>query len=185
MNRSLAISLILLALIAGFMGGYSFNPGYREMRAEQNMMELGVADRTLDKRYINGMIAHHLSAIDMAKQALEQSDREEVRTLSQAIITADEKGIAELMEWKKAWYNDSTKVTRFTQINLGTRDENFDLRFMNALIAHHVEAIKVNNEVQTKSSRNEVLTLASNVVSGLSASKEQLEAWRKEWYVAR
>lgn len=183
MNRSLAISLMFVALVTGFFVGYAATPEYTQMRSDQTaMMELGPADRQLEKRYLTGMISHHLTAIDLSRQVLEHSEREELRSLAQNIITADEKGIRELMDWKQAWYQDNTEVTRFTRTNLGTADESFDLRFLNALIAHHDEAIALNKEIQTKSSRNEVLTLASNVVTGLSESKLQLESWRKEWY---
>lgn len=63
----------------------------------------GVQGDAFDKAFIEMMIAHHQGAVDMAKQALEQAGHEEIKTLSTAIITAQEKEIAEMQSWYKAW----------------------------------------------------------------------------------
>jgi len=50
------------------------------------------------------------------------------------------------------------------------------------MINHHTEAIDIAREVMGKSTRKEVLSLADEVISGLSVNKAQLIAWRKAWY---
>lgn len=184
MNKPLITAGIIIAYLIGIGVGFYLTPEYAQMNNDRgsDMMELGNADRNLDLRYIDGMIAHHLSAIAMAEQAVENSDRSEIRELSHAIIDADTKDIERLYQLKKEWYGNTNEITEFQEINLGPKDEQFDLRFLNALIIHHHEAIDVAKDVQTKSYRAEVLNTASSVITGLSASLETLTSWRQQWY---
>jgi uncharacterized protein (DUF305 family) len=151
-------------------------------RGMTEMMDLGPADRELDKRYLNGMIAHHMSAIYLLEQAQEHSQRPEIKDLATSVIAADTEGIEQLYQFKRNWYGDERPVTEFTRVELGTADETFDLRLLNALIAHHEEAIAVAQEVRTKSSRTEVLSLADEVITSLSSNADQLRTWRSTWY---
>jgi hypothetical protein len=128
------------------------------------------------------MIAHHLSAIVMLTQALEKSKRSEIIELAKAVIQADTQGIAQLYAYKKEFYNDTREITQYSKVNLGDGDELFDLRLINALIAHHDEAIASAMEMRTKSTRTQILTLADSVIQALSSNKDQLKAWRKTWY---
>jgi uncharacterized protein (DUF305 family) len=146
------------------------------------MVELGRADRYVDLRYIDGMIAHHLNAIYMAKQAGNLSQRLEIKQLASDIISFDEKSINELYQWKKSCYGDTKQIVTYEKINLGTYDDKFDLRLINALVAHHDDAIINAQEIRTKSNRNEILNMADDVIQGLTASKATLLDWRKTWY---
>jgi len=184
MNKALATSLIIIALVVGLATGFFLTPEYATMREEKaaGMMELGKADSFVDLRYIDGMIAHHKAAIFMSQQAVSKTRRPEVKTLSQAIITADEKGIADLYLLKKEWYQNSREVTKFNKVNLGEGDDKFDLRFINAMLEHHMEAIDVAKDVRTKSTRTETLNIADTVITSLSENAEVLEGWRASWY---
>ncbi len=184
MNKYLVFSLLIITFTLGMGAGYTLTPEYaKEMQAKYSpMKELGLPDKFLDLRYLDGVIAHHRAAIYMAKQALENSHRTEVRKLSEAIIKADEESIKELYSWKQSWFKDTRQIVSFSKTNLGPDDDKFDLRYLNALIAHHDEAILTAKEVMTKSSRLEVLNLSDGIISGLSANKNQLIDWRKSWY---
>ena len=102
--------------------------------------------------------------------------------LSKEIIKVDEASIKELYAWKKSWFNNTKQITVYEQINFGNYDDKFDLRFLNALIAHHEEAIMTAKEIRTKSQRNEVLNLADSIIEGLTKSKEALLKYRLTWY---
>jgi uncharacterized protein (DUF305 family) len=56
-----------------------------------------------DTAFINEMIDHHQGAIDMAKMSATRANHKEIRDLSSAIITAQEKEITEMKQWRKAW----------------------------------------------------------------------------------
>jgi uncharacterized protein (DUF305 family) len=65
---------------------------------------LGAADDRFDLRFLNAMLAHHQSALTMAKEALENSDRPETRKLAQDIINSQQQEISQMQQWRKAWY---------------------------------------------------------------------------------
>jgi uncharacterized protein (DUF305 family) len=178
------IGWMVVIFMIGVGVGFYFTPEYAQMNSDKrsSMTELGMADNYFDLRYINNMISHHLAAIDMAKQAQEKSSRPEIKELAQIIITTDERGIEQLYDYKKSWYGDTNKVTRFDKIELGNSDELFDLRFLNALTSHHEMAIESAKDVQAKSTRTEVLNLANDVITNLSANLKQFSTWRKAWY---
>ena len=57
-----------------------------------------------DKAFIDNMIPHHRSAIEMAEVALEKSDNSRLREIARAIVDTQEKEIARMEGWRKEWY---------------------------------------------------------------------------------
>lgn len=76
----------------------------RTMNA-QMVQHLGPADADYDHRFIDMMIPHHEGAIMMAKDALQKSQRPEIKKLAEEIIAAQEKEIAQLKAWGEEWYH--------------------------------------------------------------------------------
>jgi uncharacterized protein (DUF305 family) len=178
----LAFSLVIVAGVVGIAFGYYLTPEYRFTAYEKNIMNLGQADRTFDLRYVNAMIEHHRGAMLLAEQLGKNTEREEMKALSADILKNEPGAIAELYEWKKTWYNDTKTVRDPIVANLGSGDEKFDLRFLNAIIAHHERGIMMTEETRTKSSRTEVLNNADAVENFLSNGLEVLKGLRKTWY---
>jgi len=178
----LTVSLVVVAMIIGMVVGYYISPTYQMTMFTDSEMGLGKADRFVDLRYINKMIAHHRGAIFLADQVIEKSNRKEIKLLAEEIRTNEPKLIKELYDWKKEWYLDTKVVSDPTVINIGEKDDKTDLRFLNALITHHVDGIEMTKEIKTKSSRNEILDNAEAVETFLSTSILTLKTWRESWY---
>lgn len=165
-------------------------------------MDLGPADESFDLRFIDGMIPHHEGAVAMAQEALQKSNRPEIKQLAQAIIDAQEKEISELKEWRTSWYPNAgdepmmyntemghmmpmTQEMRSSMMmngDLGAADNQFDLRFINAMIPHHQGAIDMARQALEKSNRSEIKELAQNIVDSQQQEIDQMEQWRKDWY---
>lgn len=177
----LTAGIAIAALLIGTALGYYISPEYQRTMYESEKMGLGAADRWLDLRYIDAMIAHHRGAILVGKQ-LEKSERKEMNDLSQAIQTGEPKLIEELYAFKKQWYNDTRKVNDPIVPNLGNYNKTFDLRAINTLIAHHIAGIEMTKEVRLKSSRSEIIDNADAVENFLEGSIETLKSLRKSWY---
>lgn len=76
-----------------------------EMQTAMRMdMDLGKADQAFDQRFIDAMIPHHEGALDMAKEALEKSDRPEIRQVAENILSSQQQEIDQMQRWRKAWY---------------------------------------------------------------------------------
>lgn len=177
----LSVSLIVISFIIGVGAGYSFTPQYSLSMYDKSGMDLGRADKWIDLRYIDAMIAHHRGAILVAQQA-EKSGRSEIQNLAKEIQKNEPILIEELYTWKKNWYNDTKKVVDPVVPNLGSYNDTFDLRFLNAVIAHHENGVFMTKDISMKSSRNEILDNANAVEKFLTQSGEMLKEWRMTWY---
>jgi uncharacterized protein (DUF305 family) len=57
-----------------------------------------------DKAFIDAMIPHHQSAIEMAEVASEKSKNPQIRELAENIVSAQQTEIEQMKQWRKQWY---------------------------------------------------------------------------------
>ena len=75
-----------------------------QMQGMMMNVDLGAADAEFDLRFINAMIPHHEGALVMATDALNKTKRSEIKKLAQDILTSQKIEIAQMQQWRKAWY---------------------------------------------------------------------------------
>lgn len=177
-----ASGLVVIGIILGIGFGYYLTPDYQMSMYEKNSMSLGQAGRSFDLRYINAMIAHHRGAMLLAEQLAQNTTRPEMKALAENVLRDEPGAIAELYAWKKQWYRDTRSVRDPIVANLGSADETFDLRFLNAMIAHHEEGVIMTRETRKKSSRSEILNNADKVENFLKGGIQALTGLRSSWY---
>jgi uncharacterized protein (DUF305 family) len=169
---------------------------------DMHAMDLGPGDANYDLRFIDAMIVHHEGAIVMAEAALVSSERAEIRQLAEEIIAAQEREIAQMQAWRGAWYpnapaepvmyhtemghempmTDEMAADMRMDMDLGSADDRFDLRFINAMIPHHEGALVMAEDLQAKSDRPEMQTLAREIITTQQGEIDQMLAWRQAWY---
>jgi len=67
-------------------------------------------------------------------------------------------------------------------MDLGPADENYDLRFIDAMIFHHEGAVVMAKDALQKSKRPELKKLATEIISAQTQEVAQMKAWRTDWY---
>jgi uncharacterized protein (DUF305 family) len=166
-------------------------------------MDLGPADANYDLRFIDAMRLHHRGAIAMAKEAQQKSQRREIKNLARNIIIAQNREENELLrKWREAWYpnapeepvvyggqgksimpmSEQQQQSMSMLKELGSANAEFDLRFMNAMIAHHQGAIDMAKDALSKSNRAEIKQLANEIVTSQQKEIDQMRQWREAWY---
>ncbi len=165
-------------------------------------MDLGPADANFDLRFIDAMTPHHQGATEMAKEAQQKSKRPEIKKLADFIIKAQNQEITQMKQWRQAWYpkagdkpmayDASSKQMRemsseqmqgmMMNMDLGAADNEFDLRFINAMIPHHESAVTMAKDVLNKSKRPEIKKLAQEIINSQNTEISQMKQWRKAWY---
>jgi uncharacterized protein (DUF305 family) len=164
-------------------------------------ISLGPKDENSDLRFIDAMTPHHEGAVVMAQEALQKSSRPEIKQLAQSIINAQQKEIAQMKDWRKTWYPSvaATPMMYDAQMghmmpmseamrdsmmsgDLGAADDQFDLRFINAMLPHHEGALTMAKEALEKSDRPEVKRLAQSILDSQQKEIDQMKQWRQEWY---
>ena len=123
-NKSImTIALIAIIVAAGF-GGYtlgnqndakntntSVTTEQQSTATDHNSMSMmdmnkqleGLSGDDYDKAFIEMMITHHEGAVDMAELSASRAKHDERKQLSQAIITAQDKEIADMKQWQRDW----------------------------------------------------------------------------------
>lgn len=71
------------------------------------------ASKPFDQRFLEAMISHHQGAIDMAKLAQQMAEHEEIKTLADAIITAQQTEIEQMQAWLEEWFGVSTTTSPY------------------------------------------------------------------------
>ncbi len=184
------------------MQGMDHSSSMMSNGASHSSMSLGIADADYDLRFIDGMTPHHQGAVVMANDVLKNSKRPELRKLANEIIAAQEKEIAQMSEWRKAWYPNSGKKlmmwhaesnhmmemspevrgNMMMNMDLGSADDKFDLRFLDAMIPHHEGALVMAKDAIAKSKRPEIQKLSQEILSSQQVEIDQMKQWRKSWY---
>ncbi|MBR8832493.1 MAG: DUF305 domain-containing protein [Stigonema ocellatum SAG 48.90 = DSM 106950] len=165
-------------------------------------MDLGPADANYDLRFIDAMTPHHQGGVSMAKVAQEKSQRPQIKNLANDIIKAQNQEIAELKQWRQTWYpkagdkpvaydaqmghmmemsSDQMKGMMMS-MDLGAADNEFDLRFINAMIPHHEGAVTMAQDALSKSKRPEIKKLAQDIITSQQKEIKQMKQWRQVWY---
>src|SRR6476469_5258509 len=165
-------------------------------------MNLGPADAEFDLRFIDAMIPHHEGAVQMAQEAQQKSQRPEIQKLAGDIISAQNKEVASLNQWRQAWYANASpqpvawspqmghampmsseqRKSMAMDMNLGAADAEFDLRFINAMIPHHEGAVQMAKDALNKSKRPEILQLAQAIIKSQEDEIQQMQQWKQTWY---
>src|SRR5919112_425960 len=57
-----------------------------------------------DKAFIDNMIPHHESAIEMANVVLEESENPKIREIAGTIVDAQEREVEQMRSWRGEWY---------------------------------------------------------------------------------
>jgi uncharacterized protein (DUF305 family) len=70
---------------------------------DMNKELAGKTSDDFDKAFLEMMIAHHQGAIDMANLAPTRAKHDEIKSLSQDIITAQNKEISDMQQWQMDW----------------------------------------------------------------------------------
>lgn len=111
-------------VILGILAGYGFAVGgmdthragdkryqQKEVSMMHDTMEAMTENLTtragddFEHEFLHEMVKHHEGAIAMAELVLQKSNREELRTLAQAIITAQTQEIETMHAWEREWFH--------------------------------------------------------------------------------
>lgn len=111
------------AMPRGFFGGTAMYQEMGEHMYEDELIESdgamqhamdemmlgfrGLEGEAYEEMFLRGMIVHHLGAIAMAEELLEQTDRPELTQLANNIIESQTAEVAQMREWLKEWYSEN------------------------------------------------------------------------------
>ncbi len=199
-----AALLITLAACAGTGGPGGSPSGAPSPSTPASASE--AAASAFDQAFIDMMVPHHQSATEMAKLAQERAEHEELRTLAGDIIAAQEAEITQMRKWREEWFGsaetppmdampmlpgmemegmdmgDGATMDMTEDIEELRDAAPFDLAFIDAMTAHHEQAIEAGQIALDDSENPDIRSLAEEIIGSQQAEIDQMTAWRSEWY---
>ncbi len=97
-------SMSQMPMVPGMGGGHAAHGGNGTMNMAADVEALRSASEPFDLAFIDAMIPHHQSAIDAAKAAESRAERAEIKQLAREIITAQQREIDQMRQWRASWY---------------------------------------------------------------------------------
>jgi uncharacterized protein (DUF305 family) len=88
----------------GSMMGNNGGSSMQGMMMDMNAALVGKTGDAFDRVFLSEMIVHHQGAVEMAELALTNAKHQEIKDLATGIIAAQNKEIADMQAWEKAWY---------------------------------------------------------------------------------
>ena len=201
----------LLYGIIGLMAGiiltifFASNAVNNNMTGAMGMMGMRTSNErngmvaTIDRHFIEQMIPHHEGAIEMAKLAQERATQTEIKTLAASIIKSQTEEIVQMKSWYKDWYGTEVPLEANESMGMGRGmmrggmmgDQNdmeslknandFDKAFIEKMIPHHQMAVMMANRLTQGTKREEMKTLAQNIIEAQTKEINDMRMWYKTW----
>ena len=93
------------------MGGHMYgdeiidNDGAMQHAMDEMMLGFrGLEGEAYEEMFLRGMIVHHIGAINMAEELLEQTDRPELTELANNIILSQSNEVEMMRGWLEEWF---------------------------------------------------------------------------------
>src|SRR5437899_4280586 len=104
LQKILPLTAVTLGSIASV---FAHNPGGKPDPMNASLEPLRGAE--FEQSFLQQMIQHHRSGIEMAKLAGAQTTRTELRDFASNMIAIQQQEIDKMSGWLKSWYNASAK----------------------------------------------------------------------------
>ena len=187
MRRSLLALLAAVLLTACNQGG-----------DEQGSAPAAAAPNDADITFTQNMIPHHQQAVEMAELVDAHTKRQELRTLADRIAASQAREIRLMQGWLRAWGKPATpqgmehgglhmpgmmSEAEMRQL-MAIKHQDFDLRFLEMMTAHHQGAVEIANTELRNGSLPEAKRLAQQIIDAQQAEIDQFQQWQEEWATA-
>jgi uncharacterized protein (DUF305 family) len=184
------IAPLMVAITFGAAGALAHNPAGKPDPMNASLEKLKGAE--FEQSFLQQMIQHHRSAIEMANMASGQTQRTELRQFAEKVISNQQKEIDEMTDWLQSWYNTSAKDIANTEADkemkthmsmfAGKKDADFDKTFLQMMPQHHHVGVEMAEQAEKKATHPELKAFASKLAKDEQAEIKQMKQWAQEWF---
>src|SRR6266853_2202942 len=184
----------ILPLIAVTLGSiasaFGHNPGGKPDPMNASLEKLKGAE--FEQSFLQQMIQHHRSAVEMAKLVSDHTKRPELRELGNKIITAQQQEIDQMTKWLADWYKTSPKevaneaadkeMKPHMSMLSGKHDADFDKAFLDMMPKHHHAAVEMAEQAEKKATHPELKEFGAKIAKDQQQEIRQLKDWAQSWF---
>lgn len=145
-----------------------------------------------EQSFLQQMIQHHRSAIEMAKMAKDHTKRAELQQLAEKMSAAQQQEIDKMTAWLKEWYQASPKSVANETADKemkghmpmlgGKHDADFDKAFLQMMPEHHHMAVEMAEQVEKKGTHPELKEFAAKMAKDQREEIKQMKNWAQTWF---
>lgn len=146
----------------------------------------GLQGDAFDEKFLSLMVEHHAGAVDMAQYTKDDAKHSELRTLSRAIISDQNKEISQMRAWAKQWgytFTEPTQknVTMMSETLKGKTGDELDKQFITDMSIHHTGAIEMAQLALTNAKHQELKDFAQRIIDAQTKEITDMTTWAAEW----
>lgn len=157
-----------------------------------------------DQEFIDMMIPHHQSGVEMAKLAQERAEHPELKQFADEVVAAQDSEIARMRQWRQAWFGSDSAPAKDGEAGMadmemgqgmrsGAMDMNemvdglrtadpFDKAFIEVMVPHHESALQMAKQAQERAEHPEIKGLADAIVAAQTRDVSRMMGWLDAWY---
>jgi len=182
--------LLALSLLLRASSAFAHNPGGKPDPMNASLEPLKGAE--FEQSFLQQMIQHHRSAVEMAKLVSDHTKRPELRELGDKIITAQQQEIDQMTKWLADWYKTSPKevaneaadkeMKPHMSMLSGKQDADFDKAFLEMMPKHHHAAVEMAEQAEKKATHSELKEFAAKIAKDQQDEMRQMKDWAQSWF---
>lgn len=145
-----------------------------------------------EQSFLEQMIQHHRSGIDMAKLVGDHTKRAELQEFATTMIATQQAEIEKMTGWLKDWFKTSPKSVANEKADKemkshmamlsGKRDADFDKAFLQMMPQHHHMAVEMAEQVEKKGTHTELKEFAAKMAKDQKQESKQMKSWAQTWF---
>jgi predicted outer membrane protein len=185
----------IMPLIAAFTliaatGAFGHNPNGKPDPMNASLEALKGAE--FEQSFLQQMIQHHRSALEMAKLVGDHTQRPELRELAEKIITTQQQEIDQMTKWLADWYKTTPKevaneaadkeMKPHMSMLSGKKDADFDKAFLEMMPKHHHAAVEMAEQAEKKATHPELKEFAAKIAKDQQEEINQMKNWAQSWF---
>lgn len=153
-----------------------------------------------EQAFLDAMIPHHESAIEMAELAEQRGQHAEIKRLAKSIIASQSDEIAQIERIHERLLDEEITPDPGAHEALGLSVDEagmheggaakletakpFDRAFIDEMVPHHRGAIRMAEVVLKETDDGQLRKLAEAIISAQTREIGEMNDWRKAWYGA-
>lgn len=169
-------------------GAFGHPPGGKPDAMNASLAPLKGAE--FEQSFLEQMIQHHRSGIEMAKLVSDHTKRTELREMAGKMISAQQQEIDQMTKWLTEWYKASPVTDQKAEEEMkmhmsmlsGKRDADFDKAFLEMMPKHHHGAVEMSEQAEKKATHPELKELAAKIAKDQEKEIKQMKSWAQSWF---
>jgi uncharacterized protein (DUF305 family) len=192
MRHHIKAAFAVVAVLALTLASAAFahNPNGQVDPMNASLQSLKGAE--FEQSFLQQMIQHHRSGIEMAKLVNDHTKRPELREFAAKMIGAQQQEIEQMTKWLNEWFNVSAKevanqaadkeMKAHMSMMSGKHDADFDKAFLEMMPKHHHAAVEMAEQAEKKATHPELKEFAAKIAKDQQNEIKQMKNWAQSWF---